>query len=81
MEFLSETYGEEYSVEFTSRVGKWYFYEQVIKVPRYVIFRAKTARLEVYALESIGLQLAKNGSPELMVISLSNQKSKLIRDS
>jgi hypothetical protein len=52
MEFLSETYGEEYSVEFMSRVGKWFFYEQVIKVPTYVIFRAKTAHLEVYALES-----------------------------
>lgn len=52
MEFLSATYGEEYSVEFISRVGKWFFYEQVIKVPRYVIFRAKTAHLEVYALES-----------------------------
>lgn len=52
MEFLSETYGEEYSVESTQRVGKWFFYEQVIKVPRYVIFRATTANLEVYALES-----------------------------
>jgi hypothetical protein len=59
MEFLSETYGEEYSVEFTSRVGKWYFYEQVIKVPRYVIFRAKTAYLEVYALESEHYNLQK----------------------
>jgi hypothetical protein len=59
MEFLSETYGEEYSVEFTSRVGKWYFYEQVIKVPRYVIFRAKTAHLEVYALESEHYNLQK----------------------
>ncbi|MEO9125839.1 MAG: Uma2 family endonuclease [Microcoleus sp.] len=52
MEFLSETYGEEYSVEFKQRVGKWFFYEQIIKVPRYVIFRASTAHLEVYALES-----------------------------
>ncbi|MEG5058966.1 Uma2 family endonuclease [Microcoleus sp. A2-C5] len=52
MEFLSETYGEEYSVEFKQRVGKWFFYEQIIKVPRYVIFRATTAHLEVYALES-----------------------------
>ncbi|MGE5658407.1 MAG: Uma2 family endonuclease [Actinomycetota bacterium] len=52
MEFLSATYGEEYSVEFTERVGKWFFYEQVIKVPRYVIFRPTTAHLEVYALES-----------------------------
>jgi len=59
MEFLSETYGEEYSVEFTSRVGKWFFYEQVIKVPRYVIFRATTAHLEVYALESERYNLQK----------------------
>jgi len=57
MEFLSETYGEEYSVEFTERVGKWFFYEQVIQVPRYVIFRATTAHLEVYALESERYQL------------------------
>ncbi|MEA5619796.1 Uma2 family endonuclease [Cronbergia sp. UHCC 0137] len=52
MEFLSETYGEEYSVEFTERVGKWFFYEQIIKVPVYVIFRATTAHLEVYTLKS-----------------------------
>lgn len=26
MEFLSATYGEEYSVEFTEKVGKWFFY-------------------------------------------------------
>ncbi|MCU0546017.1 MAG: Uma2 family endonuclease [Oscillatoriaceae cyanobacterium Prado104] len=52
MEFLSETRGEEYAKEFSSRVGKWFFYEQIIKVPQYVIFKAKTAFLEVYALES-----------------------------
>lgn len=52
MEFLSATYGEEYSVEFTESVGKWFFYEQVIGVPRYVIFRPNTGRLEVYGLES-----------------------------
>lgn len=52
MEFLSATYGEEYSVEFTEGVGKWFFYEQVIQVPRYAIFRPDTGRLEVYALES-----------------------------
>lgn len=50
MEFLSSTYGEEYSVEFTEGVGKWFFYEQVIQVPRYAIFRPDTGRLEVYAL-------------------------------
>jgi hypothetical protein len=52
MEFLSATYGEEYSVEFTEGVGKWFFYEQVIQVPRYVIFRPDTGRIEVYGLES-----------------------------
>lgn len=52
MEFLSATYGEEYSVEFTQGVGKWFFYEQVIKVPNYVIFRPDTGHLEVYAFEA-----------------------------
>ena len=52
MEFLSATYGDEYSVEHTEEIGKWFFYEQVIKVPRYVIFRPQTGRIEVYALES-----------------------------
>lgn len=52
MEFLSATYGEEYSVEFTEGVGKWFFYEQVIQVPNYVIFRPDTGGLEVYSLES-----------------------------
>ncbi|MFB2923538.1 Uma2 family endonuclease [Aerosakkonema funiforme] len=57
MEFLSATYGEEYSVESTENIGKWFFYEQVIKVPRYVIFRPNTGRIEVYALESERYQL------------------------
>jgi Putative restriction endonuclease len=52
MEFLSATYGEEYSVEHTEQIGKWFFYEQVIQVPRYVIFRPNTGIIEVYALES-----------------------------
>ncbi len=52
MEFLSATYGEEYSMESTDEhVGKWYFYEQVIQVPTYVIFRPDTGRIEVYALK------------------------------
>jgi hypothetical protein len=52
MEFLSATYGEEYSVEHKEKIGKWFFYEQVIEVPRYVIFRPHTGIVEVYALES-----------------------------
>ena len=57
MEFLSATYGEEYSVEFTEGVGKWFFYEQIIRVPRYVIFRSDTGRVEVYALLAERYQL------------------------
>jgi Putative restriction endonuclease len=52
MEFLSATYGDEYSVESEENIGKWFFYEQVIQVPRYVIFRPTTGRVEVYGLES-----------------------------
>ncbi|MEG4198288.1 Uma2 family endonuclease [Microcoleus sp. Pol12A5] len=52
MEFLLATYGDEYSVEHTEEIGKCFFCEQVIKVPRYVIFLPQTGRIEVYALES-----------------------------
>jgi Putative restriction endonuclease len=52
MEFLSATYGEEYSVESTQSIGKWFFYEQVIQVPIYVIFRPETGHVEFYALEN-----------------------------
>jgi hypothetical protein len=52
MEFLSATYGEEYSVESTENIGKWFFYEQIIQIPRYVIFRPNTGRIEVYSLNS-----------------------------
>lgn len=57
MEFLSETYGDEYSVEFTQRIGKWFFYEQVIQVPTYVIFQPETNHLEVYRLTADRYQL------------------------
>lgn len=57
MEFLSETYGEEYSVESQQRIGKWLFYEQIIRVPTYVIFRPDTSHLEVYGLQSGRYQL------------------------
>lgn len=52
MEFLSANYGEEYSVEYRESVGKWFFYEQVIQVPCYTIFRPETGHIEVYALEA-----------------------------
>lgn len=52
MEFLSDTDGEEYSQKSTLPPGKWFFFEQVLKVPIYVIFEPKAGRLEVYGLES-----------------------------
>jgi hypothetical protein len=64
MEFLSATYGEEYSVEFTQGVGKWFFYEQVIQVPLYAIFRPDTGRLEVYAIESGRYQVQTTAESE-----------------
>jgi Putative restriction endonuclease len=49
MEFLSDTDGLEYSVR-RSPIGKWCFYEQILKVPTYVIFDPPLGLLEVYRL-------------------------------
>jgi Uma2 family endonuclease len=51
MEFLSDTDGGEYSQDSQGTIGKWFFYEQVIRVPYYVIFEPEEGRLEVYHLE------------------------------
>lgn len=48
MEFLSDTDGEEYSVKRSHPPGKWFFYEQILQVPTYVIFEPETGLLEVY---------------------------------
>jgi Putative restriction endonuclease len=50
MEFLSETDGGEYSTRRMPPVGKWHFYEQVLKVPNYVILEPDSGLLEVYRL-------------------------------
>ncbi|BAZ23744.1 hypothetical protein NIES4073_46330 [Kalymmatonema gypsitolerans NIES-4073] len=50
MEFLSDTEGGEYSSKPTYPPGKWFFYEQVLEVPNYVIFEPDTGELEVYQL-------------------------------
>jgi hypothetical protein len=50
MEFLSATEGDEYSSKPTFPPGKWYFYEQILKVPTYVIFEPNGGNLEVYQL-------------------------------
>ncbi|WP_414527695.1 Uma2 family endonuclease [Nodularia chucula] len=52
MEFLSDTDGEEYSVKRTYPPGKWFFYEQILQVPVYVIFDPNGGLLEFYQLEN-----------------------------
>jgi len=54
MEFLSDTEGGEYSVKPTYPPGKWFFYEQVLRVPNYVIFDPASGLLEVYRLDLAG---------------------------
>lgn len=54
MEFLSDTEGTEYSVKPSYPPGKWFFYEQVLRVPTYVIFDVATGLLEVYRLDETG---------------------------
>ncbi|MBR8830757.1 MAG: hypothetical protein N5P05_000991 [Chroococcopsis gigantea SAG 12.99] len=50
MEFLSDTEGTEYSIKPSYPPGKWFFYEQVLQVPYYVIFNPGNGVLEVYNL-------------------------------
>lgn len=57
MEFLSATDGDEYSSKPTYPPGKWFFYEQVLQVPTYVIFEPDSGLLETYRLADSGYQL------------------------
>ncbi|MGD1896482.1 MAG: Uma2 family endonuclease [Phormidesmis sp.] len=52
MEFLSESDCGEYSVQSGRKLGKWYFYEQIIEVPNYVIFDPASGDLEVHILQN-----------------------------
>jgi hypothetical protein len=54
MEFLSATANEEYSQIEDYPPGKWYFYEQILRVPNYAIFQPATGRLEINQLNSSG---------------------------
>lgn len=54
MEFLSDTDGSEYSNKHTYPPGKWFFYEQVLKVPNYIIFEPNSGELEVHQLDNNG---------------------------
>jgi Putative restriction endonuclease len=63
MEFLSDTDGGEYSIKPTYPPGKWYFYEQILRVPHYVIFDPLSGDLEIYHLNEAGryqLQIMNN---------------------
>ncbi|MBE9212474.1 Uma2 family endonuclease [Plectonema cf. radiosum LEGE 06105] len=51
MEFLSDTQGGEYSIKPTHPPGKWFFYEQILEVPNYVIFEPDSGEIEVYQLD------------------------------
>ncbi|QSV61511.1 MAG: hypothetical protein HEQ26_00790 [Dolichospermum sp. DL01] len=52
MEFCSDIDGKEYSAKCTFPPGKWFFYEQILQVPTYVIFNHLTVELEVHQIES-----------------------------
>lgn len=54
MEFLSDTNGSEYSSKRTFPPGKWFFYEEVLKVANYLIFDPNTGILEVHRLQNSG---------------------------
>lgn len=51
IEFLSDTEGGEYSIKPTYPPGKWFFYEQVLEVPNYIIFEPDSGEIEVYQLD------------------------------
>jgi Uma2 family endonuclease len=50
LEFISETDGGEYSIKRTLPIGKWFFYERILKVPTYGIFDPDLGLLELYRL-------------------------------
>ncbi|WP_295613369.1 Uma2 family endonuclease [Chamaesiphon sp. GL140_3_metabinner_50] len=52
MEFLSHIEGGEYSVKRSFPPGKWFFYEQILQVPIYVIFEPEGGLLEFYQLQN-----------------------------
>jgi len=54
VEFISNAEGVEYSTKPTYPPGKWFFYEQVLQVPNYLIFEPATGALEAYRLQASG---------------------------
>lgn len=64
MEFISDTDGVEYSTKPTYPPGKWFFYEQVLRVPYYAIFNPATGELEVYQLDESGRYALTDPNPD-----------------
>ncbi|BAY86215.1 hypothetical protein NIES267_57210 [Calothrix parasitica NIES-267] len=54
MEFLSDAEGTEYSSKRTYPPGKWFYYEQILQVPNYIIFEPESGSLEVHLLDKSG---------------------------
>jgi Uma2 family endonuclease len=52
MEFLSDLDGAEYSYRRTYPPGKLFFYEQILRIPNYVIFAPDGGLVEFYQLEN-----------------------------
>ncbi len=57
IEFISNSEGTEYSNKPTYPPGKWFFYEQILQVPNYVIFTPATGDFEAYRLQAGRYQL------------------------
>ncbi len=55
IEIISATDGGEYSKQLETPMGKWYFYEQVLKVPYYGIFEPESGDFELYRLGQSGI--------------------------
>jgi Putative restriction endonuclease len=68
MEFISATDGGEYSFNPHYPYGKWYFYEQILKVPTYAIFHPQLRVLEVYHLVDGKYELAAPDQNQLFWI-------------
>jgi Uma2 family endonuclease len=56
MEFVSATSESEYSDEYSAKrshpMGKWFFYEQILQVPYYLIFEHEAGLLACYQLHN-----------------------------
>ncbi|MGB3638926.1 MAG: Uma2 family endonuclease [Rivularia sp. (in: cyanobacteria)] len=57
MEFLSDAEGTEYSSKRTYPPGKWFYYEQILQIPNYIIFEPESGCLEVHQLDESGYDL------------------------